>query len=96
VAHAGDGAEALASIEREMPRLILLDIRMPVVGGEEFIRRFRERHRAADVRIVLMTAYSEVRRPSAPLPVDATIRKPFEVEELLATIKELLGRHAHA
>ena len=56
VAEAGNGQEALALVARAVPRVILLDLTMPVMDGFSFLRALREMPRCADVPVVVLTA----------------------------------------
>jgi DNA-binding NarL/FixJ family response regulator len=53
VAHAANGEEALALVETQRPELVLLDVRMPVLGGVETARRIKAAH--PEVSIVMLT-----------------------------------------
>jgi DNA-binding NarL/FixJ family response regulator len=55
VGEAGNGAEALARVERDGADVVLMDLRMPEMGGVEAIRRLRER--APSVRVLVLTTY---------------------------------------
>ena len=50
---AGDGFEALQTFERELPDLVILDLRMPIMDGFEVCRRIRE---FAQTLIIVLTA----------------------------------------
>src|SRR5690348_13526835 len=69
VATARDGAEALRSVDEALPAVILLDMRMPVMDGWEFARRFRERHNHR-APIVVMTAAESARTRAAEVGAD--------------------------
>ncbi|MBE2215249.1 MAG: response regulator transcription factor [Opitutaceae bacterium] len=56
VAQAADGAQAVEYFERHRPDVALLDLRMPVLGGNEAIETIRRSH--PDARILVLTAYS--------------------------------------
>jgi len=56
VAEAGNGEEALNQVAHAAPRLILLDLTMPVMDGFSFLRALRERPGCADVPVVVLTA----------------------------------------
>jgi PAS domain S-box-containing protein len=56
VAEAGDGAEALERVARAVPRLVLLDLAMPVMDGFAFLQALRERPGCADIPVVVLTA----------------------------------------
>ena len=92
---ARDGAQALERVSEEMPALILLDMRMPVMNGWEFARTFRARHgRAAP--IVVVTAAENARRRAEEIQDDGFLEKPFEIEEVLLTLARFLGSHDEA
>jgi DNA-binding response OmpR family regulator len=93
VRRASDGAEALARVGEEMPALVLLDMRMPGMNGWEFAREFRARWgRAAP--IVVVTAAEDARQRAREIGADAWLEKPFEIEDVLATLHRFLDRPA--
>jgi CheY-like chemotaxis protein len=87
VREARDGADAFAVLGREaLPDAILLDLSMPHMTGWQF-RDLQKRHAAlAHIPVLVITG-------SKPLGIDAAglIQKPFEVEELAAKLREVLG-----
>jgi CheY-like chemotaxis protein len=89
---AGDGAEALVRLaDGERPALLVLDLVMPVMNGAELVARVRAEPRLADVPLLLMTA--AIAAPGAELPkVDATLVKPFDLDDLLSTVARLAPR----
>jgi DNA-binding response OmpR family regulator len=87
---AANGALALARVEERMPAVVLLDMRMPVMNGWEFAREFRARHgRAAP--IIVVTAAENARLRAAEIEADAWLEKPFELDEVLATVARFAG-----
>jgi NarL family two-component system response regulator YdfI len=57
VGEAGDGAEAVRKVDELRPQVVLMDLRMPVMGGIEAIERIRARWPA--VAVVILTTYNE-------------------------------------
>jgi CheY-like chemotaxis protein len=53
---ASTGQEALAAVRQEMPHLVLLDVRMPEMGGVAFLRQLRLLPAARHVPVILLTA----------------------------------------
>ena len=88
---AEDGTAMRAEIERELPDLILLDIRMPGEDGLTLARYLRERY---DVGIIMVTASGDVvdRVVGLEIGADDYVAKPFDPRELLARIKSVLRR----
>jgi two-component system, sensor histidine kinase and response regulator len=88
---ADNGASALAQIEQSPPDLVLLDVMMPGMDGFEVTRRLRENTKLPFIPILLITAHD---KPSVAqgldMGADDFIRKPVEVDELLARVRSLL------
>jgi len=89
---ARDGAEALETAERVLPDLIILDINMPLVSGDEVCRRIRV---WGSMPIIILSVRGDDSDKVRALNegADDYITNPFSVEELLARIKVAL-RHA--
>lgn len=90
---ASDGAAALALLGREEVDLVLLDVRMPGMDGAEFARRYRA-ETTEPAPIVVLTAARDVTLARAELGASRYLEKPFDLEELLATIDEVAGSAA--
>ena len=83
VSCARHGGEALERLGRSpLPRLIVLDLLMPIMDGWEFRRRQKKDPRIAQIPVVVLSA------SSAAKPIDATsiLRKPVDIDRLLKTI----------
>jgi len=91
ISAAEDGTSALAQIEQAPPDLILLDVMMPGMDGFEVTRRIRQDTKLSFIPILLITAHDS---PSVAqgldIGADDFIRKPVEVDELLARVRSLL------
>lgn len=91
---AGDGVEGLELAERERPSLIITDIVMPRMDGEQFVRRLRETPSLAGIPIMFYTAsfrLQDAHKLAADLNVRHVITKPADPEAVLAAVDELLG-----
>ena len=91
VMEASDGAAALARAREATPGLILLDMRMPVMNGWEFARRYRARPgpHAPIICVTAAASAEDVATRAAQIGAVASLSKPFDVDELLA----LVGRY---
>ena len=88
-ATAVDGKEALEAVQRGMPDLILLDMKMPTMNGWEFAREFHARY-DAKVPIVVLTAAEDARKRAEEVGAVGWIGKPFDLD----TMVEVVRRHA--
>ena len=86
---ASNGREALDAVERAAPDLILLDMKMPVMGGREFAEEYRRRESRA-APIVVVTAADDAQRRAAEVGASAWIGKPFDPEKLVEKVASLL------
>jgi CheY-like chemotaxis protein len=90
VAEAANGAEAFVQLTFDPPEIVLLNLRMPVVSGEEVLDHLRHDPRLADLPVVVMTGG---RVPSAvALAADAVVTKPFGIDEVVAAIELAAAR----
>lgn len=87
---AGDGQAALDEVARELPAMILLDMRMPRMNGWEFARAFRERY-GRRAPIVVLTAAADARARAAEIEADGYLGKPFELTDLVRTVGRFAG-----
>lgn len=94
VATARSGAEALVSIQLSVPDLIISDIRMPGMDGYQFARALRSNPRTELIPVILLTAKGERKDRIAAIRtgIDAYLTKPFDPEELLAIVANILDR----
>lgn len=63
VIHSNNGLDALRIIKTETPDLILLDLRMPIMDGEEFLRRLRKDEKNEEVPVLVLTNISRDEAP---------------------------------
>ncbi len=90
---AGNGQEGLDVLETVWVDLVLLDLNMPVMDGEEFAQELRKRPELTDVTVVVVSTESNRARLDRmrELGVVDTLHKPFEPEDLRRLISTVLG-----
>jgi len=91
VAEAAHGRAALDLIRGpQLPDIVLTDLMMPVMNGNEFIRRLRSESRTASIPIVVMSANAEAAEGvQASERADALMSKPFIVANLVELVQSL-------
>ena len=85
---AANGAEALEALRRsERPRLILLDLMMPVMDGWAFRAEMLRDPRLADIPVVLLSGAVDVRDEAASLQAAGVLTKPIDLDRLFAFLE---------
>jgi two-component system, NtrC family, response regulator AtoC len=89
VRDAKTGAEALASVEKDQPDLVMMDIKLPDQDGIALLRTLKQGH--SDMEVIVMTAYGGSSTAIKAMERGAYdyVTKPFELEDLLATLKRV-------
>lgn len=92
VSEAADGSQGLEKARREVPKLIVCDVMMPVMDGLEFTRQLKEDNATSHIPVVLLTARSlpEQREKGYETGADSYLTKPFSGQVLLSRIDNLL------
>src|SRR3954468_16640303 len=85
-----NGAEALTFTRASEYAVILLDLMMPTLSGVEFLQAFHEADPNSRTVVFVMTAFDDVTvRHIAPNLVHGIVRKPFDVPQLVAMVREV-------
>ena len=92
VAFAVNGQEALDFINKDIPDAIILDRRMPVMDGNETLKRLRADERTKAVPVVMLTGDDEVEQVIESLGLGANeyIVKPIVPEDLVSRVQATL------
>jgi CheY-like chemotaxis protein len=85
---AANGLDAIDRIEKGFrPRLILLDLMMPVMDGERFLQLRLDDARLREIPVIVVSALQGMRLDPAELNVDAVIRKPVDPARVIAAVR---------
>lgn len=93
VTRASDGREALQRMAERRPDLVILDVTMPEMDGWELCKTLRDDGELDDLKIIMLTAKDSARDKIIGrdiLRVDEYLTKPFDVAELLRSVRGLL------
>ncbi len=80
-----DGS-AVTLAHAQPPDVILLDLMMPGMDGQEVSQRLRADPATAEIPIVLMSAHDRLDAIAAQLPVQDRLPKPFDLERMYVTV----------
>lgn len=92
VSSASDGSSALELIQKDLPRLVLLDVMMPDMDGYEVLKSLKENPRTRKIPVLMLTAKGldpDIQK-GLDLGADDYITKPFHANLLLKRIKTVL------
>jgi DNA-binding response OmpR family regulator len=92
VDEAHDGETGLEKLKTGSYHLLLLDAELPGADdGWETLRRVRSQEELKDIKVIVFMAAKGETGKLALLPVDAELRRPFPIGELLSKVRQVLG-----
>ena len=93
-----DGLETLASVEKEKPDLILLDVMMPNLDGFQTCIKLKANEKTKDIPVIFLTAKAQMHEVQHGMNLGAIgyILKPFDPMTLSKQIEEVLKNYAAA
>lgn len=91
VDEASSGEDGLAMLREGAYDLLLLDAELPRPDGWETLRQIREDEALKSLKVIVFMAAAGETGKLALLPVDAELRRPFPIGELLEKVRNVLG-----
>ena len=93
VAAAVDGQDCLDKVREVRPDVVTLDVMMPRMDGWEAASQLRDDPETAGIKVVLLTARAQEAdlQRGDRIGVDAYLTKPFDPDDLIATVRRLAG-----
>lgn len=89
-----DPKEALPAILRELPDIVIVDMLMPAMCGDELILQLKAHEKMAQTKIIIYTGYtsSDAAKRANVMGIDAVIQKPATKQQLLQLVEMLLSK----
>ena len=93
VSSAEDGLQAMQALSESSPDLLVLDVMMPNMDGYDVLEQMAEQGIRGQVRVMMLTARSSERdwARGFEMGCDAYMTKPFDIEELLSKVGEMIS-----
>lgn len=88
---AANGQQGLEKVEEVRPDLVVLDFMMPVMNGVVMGQKLRADPRFSQVKLLFNTGLPESMVQQHFQGYDAFLRKPYDIDEALTLIRELIG-----
>lgn len=89
VVQAANGQEGLAAAAEHRPDIIVTDLLMPVMDGQEFLRRFRDSDKRTPVIVLSADIQTSSRESCESLGISGFINKPIKAPVLVACIQSI-------
>jgi two-component system cell cycle response regulator DivK len=78
----------ISDIQKYKPGIILMDLWIPTIGGENAIRYMREDAKSKDIPVILFSANDEIEKITERINASGYLRKPFDIRTFKQTIEE--------
>lgn len=78
-------------IEKEKPDLLLLDLWMPVLSGDQVLKALRRNPATEKLPVIVISASTEGKQIATEAGADAYIAKPFDMQSLVSSIQRLVN-----
>jgi two-component system response regulator VicR len=88
---ASDGRVALKIAERSLPHLVIVDLMLPYLDGEEFSNAMRRIAGLESIPVVLVSASRRIEEVATRIGARAVLRKPFDLHDLTERVRLLLA-----
>jgi two-component system, response regulator, stage 0 sporulation protein F len=87
---AGNGREALDLLEMDLPKAVLLDLRMPVMSGWGLLDALKKMPRAKHLPIIIISAYG-FEWEAELVGASGYVSKPVDLDKVKATVQQIVG-----
>lgn len=87
VLSAPNGRDALRIIQKQKPDLIILDMVMPLMDGEEFLRAKDEDSTLTEIPVMLISSFEEKLKVQ---PARPNLKKPLDLEQILEKVPQVI------
>ena len=84
--------EVIALVEKHKPNVLVVDLWMPYISGDEMIKLLRKNKAAKEMRIIAISANPNGERVALGAGADGFLAKPFDIDELLAAVRSMMDQ----
>lgn len=77
-------------IKENKPDIVLMDLKIPTIGGAEATRRIRNDNETKDIPVLLFTANNTGAQIAEEVGADGVVEKPFDIDSLISLINSKL------
>jgi DNA-binding response OmpR family regulator len=91
VSMVGSGQEAIEHLKSERPDLLLLDLSLPEMSGEELLQIIRSNADWATLKVIVVSGWDNLKTRAREIGANGCIRKPFELSKLYEEVDRFLS-----
>ena len=95
VRSASNGLDALEQAKQQRPSLVILDLGLPILNGEEFATELRHLYRSSDPPVIVVSGDTATSLRARAIGAAAFFQKPFDIDEMASQVAKVLDRAAH-
>jgi DNA-binding response OmpR family regulator len=93
VESATNGQEALEVIRATQPDLILLDLWLPILSGEEIMKELKKTESTCDIPVIVVSARKDTAEVATRSQAASFLCKPYDISELEGVVKKYLNKN---
>ncbi|MBI4317337.1 MAG: response regulator [Chloroflexi bacterium] len=86
------GRRALEVLQQVRARLLVLDVMLPDMDGNEVLQAIREDARMQDTKVMILSGHVQLLSQGSIRRVSQLVPKPFDVEKIVYHVEELIGK----
>lgn len=86
-----DSKKVLELISSTRPQLVLMDLWMPVISGDQILKHMREDQNLSSIPVVIMSAAQDGKEVAFKAGANGYIPKPFDIDNLMQKVNEFMS-----
>jgi len=87
-----NGEEVMPAVKKHHPDIILLDLWMPIVSGEEILQELKSSEKFKDIPVIVVSASKDTAQVAYRAKADDFLCKPFDIATLEDMVKKYLAK----
>lgn len=89
---ARDGAEAEKMLDEHQPQLVILDLNLPFIPGDQLLQQIRTTPHLQNTRVIVVTVYGRDKLPALAEEADYFFQKPYPLQDFRDTVADILSQ----
>ncbi len=86
------GGRALEVLQQVRARLLILDLQLPDMNGNDVLRALRADEKTSDVKAMIVSGHMNMLKRDGSHQISQLVDKPFDVEQVVSQVEDLIGK----